>query len=282
MDVVETIDQVRRAVCRARQAGRTIGFVPTMGALHAGHASLIDIAASRSDLVVVSIFVNPTQFGPTEDLAKYPRTPEADLATCQAHGANLVFMPPVSEMYQPGGNLTTVSVSELGNHLCGASRPGHFAGVCTVVAKLFNIVLPDKAFFGAKDFQQASIIRRMVADLNFPVEVVVCPTVRESDGLAMSSRNVYLTSEHRKAAPALYAALTLAAGMIRQGAATSAEVISAAAGFIKSHAPDAVIDYIEIVDLNRLAPVAKPTPPVAMALAVKFGGTRLIDNIVVD
>ena len=241
MKCVKTIAEVRQTVAAAKAAGNVVGLVPTMGALHAGHASLIDAARKACGFVVVSIFVNPTQFAPTEDLAKYPRTPEKDLELCRLHGGELVFMPGVVEMYpieagtdadrqsvqaqqprpasrsasvpfappmtdvtvkelsgQTGQILTEVSVKDLSARLCGKSRPTHFAGVCTVVAKLFNIVLPDAAFFGTKDYQQATIIRRMVADLNFPVQIEVCPTVREADGLAMSSRNAYLSAEHRR------------------------------------------------------------------------------------
>ncbi|MFB3893645.1 MAG: pantoate--beta-alanine ligase [Phycisphaerae bacterium] len=331
MRTLRTIRQVRSVTGAARKAGKTVGLVPTMGALHAGHASLIDAARKATGFVVVSIFVNPTQFGPNEDFSRYPRTPEKDLALCRKHGADAVFIPSVEEMYPAGagtrGPMTTVSIKELGDHLCGASRPGHFTGVCTVVSKLFNIVQPDRAFFGAKDYQQATIIRRMAADLDFPVEIVVCPTVREPDGLAMSSRNAYLSPEHRGQAPALHAALRLARDMIltpgqedwkkggreegrrggkRRGPASSflppslppvlpssvppgrvsgikaADVIAAISDHIRRHAPSGVIDYVEVVDARRLCPVENASRGVCIALAVKFGSTRLIDNIVVD
>lgn len=281
MKTVQTVEQVRKAVAAARAGGKTIGFVPTMGALHAGHFSLIDAARRDCGFVVVSIFVNPTQFAPTEDLSKYPRTPEADLAGCRQHGADAVFMPSVEVMYGCGG-LTEVSVKQITEGLCGASRPGHFTGVCTVVAKLFNIVLPDKAYFGAKDFQQATVLRRMVADLNFPVEVVVCPIVREVDGLAMSSRNAYLTDSQRRQAPALHASLQLAELTIRQDQPPAGEVAAAIRKKLAEQAPDGVVDYIEIVDPFTLQPVQNTSPPVLVALAVKLGRARLIDNILVE
>ena len=192
MKVIETIHAMRSDVLAARAKGKTVGLVPTMGALHAGHVSLIDAARAQCHYVVATIFVNPTQFAPTEDLGAYPRTPEADLKACRDHGADAVFTPGVAEMYPPEA-LTDVRVRTISERLCGHDRPVHFGGVCTVVAKLFNIIPADKAFFGQKDFQQTVVIRRMAADLNFPVQIVVCPTVREADGLAMSSRNVYLT-----------------------------------------------------------------------------------------
>lgn len=282
MEVVQTIVLVRQRVAAALAAGQSIALVPTMGALHAGHASLIDAARAGGGWVVVSIFVNPTQFGPGEDLSRYPRTLEADCELCRAHGADLVFAPAVEEMYPPGGGLTEVSVEKLGDGLCGASRPGHFAGVCTVVGKLFNIVLPDRAYFGAKDYQQSAIIRRMTADLNFPVQIVVCPTVREPDGLAMSSRNRYLNPSHRRQAVALRDALVLAGEMIRSAHPPAGDVIEAMRRQIASEAPDGAIDYIAIVDPDTLQTVRNTDRRVLVALAVKIGATRLIDNIVVD
>jgi len=288
MNVAKTIEEIRRFVRRGRGAGKTIGLVPTMGALHEGHLSLIDAARKACDLAVVSIFVNPTQFGPAEDLSRYPRTPEADLALCRRRGVDAVFMPSVEEIYprtdmaEAGQSLTEVSVSKLSQTLCGRSRPGHFTGVCTVVAKLFNIVQPDKAFFGAKDFQQAAIIRRLTADLNFPVEIVLCPTVREGDGLAMSSRNAHLTPSQRKGAPALYGALRLAEQMIRESRPPAEAVISAMRQYLATHAPEGIVDYIQIVDPDSLADVVSTISRVLVALAVKLGSTRLIDNMVVD
>jgi pantoate--beta-alanine ligase len=280
MITVQTIEEVRRHVAKARGQGKAIGFVPTMGALHAGHASLIDAAAAACDFVVVSIFVNPTQFGPSEDLAAYPRTPEQDERLCQVHGAAMVFAPTPEIMYGQGG-LTAVSVKALAGTLCGASRPGHFEGVCTVVAKLFNIVLPDKAFFGAKDFQQAAIIQRMVHDLNFPVEVVVCPTVREPDGLAMSSRNRYLSAEERKQAPALHQALEAGREMLLRGRPPG-EVLAAIRDQLAAGAAGGAIDYVRIVDPASLCDVESTNCKVLIALAVKFRRARLIDNILVD
>ena len=281
MDIVTTIPEVRAAVAAARVAGRSIGLVPTMGALHAGHASLVDAAAASCGLVVVSIFVNPTQFGPAEDLGAYPRTPEPDADLCRRHGAGLIFMPSVEEMYGRGG-LTEVSIRKLGQGLCGARRPGHFTGVCTVVAKLFNIVLPDLAFFGAKDYQQATILRRMTADLNFPIEIVVCPTVREADGLAMSSRNVYLSPDERRQAPALQQALRAAADLIRAKHPPVGDVLAAIRARLAAAAPLGAEDYIHVVDPDELAAVETTDRPVVIALAVRFGKARLIDNILVD
>ena len=283
MNSVQRIEDVRLAVAAARASGKVIGLVPTMGALHAGHASLIDAAAKSCGFVVVSVFVNPTQFGPNEDLAKYPRTPERDLELCRKFGADLVFMPSAEEMYGGGGApLTEITVKALSGSLCGRSRPVHFAGVCTVVAKLFNIVQPDRAFFGAKDFQQATIIRRMTADLNFPIEIVVCPTVREPDGLAMSSRNAYLSDDHRRQAPALYQSLKLARDLILRKHPSAGEVVAAMREHLAVAAPAGEVDYLEIVDPVTLCSVEKTDNPVVIALAVKLGGTRLIDNISVD
>lgn len=281
MELCRTIDEVRGAVRAARAAGRTIGCVPTMGALHEGHAALIDASVGDGHFTVVTIFVNPTQFGPNEDFARYPRTPEQDLQLCAAHGAAAVFMPPVAEMY-PRDALTTVSVARLADWLCGASRPGHFAGVCTVVTKLFHIVLPDAAYFGQKDAQQAAIIRRMARDLDFPVEIVVRPTVREPDGLAKSSRNVYLTPEQREQAPSLHGALQHAARLIAEGQTDAAAIVQAMRADLRERAPDGEVDYVAIVDPDELQPVEQVAGPVLIALAVRFGRTRLIDNILVD
>ena len=280
MNVAETIEEVRSMVADARKSGARVGLVPTMGALHEGHLSLID-AAAECDCVVVSIFVNPTQFGPGEDLEGYPREPDTDLAACEDHGADLVFMPQTDVMYGRSAK-TEVSVGQLATTLCGRSRPTHFAGVCTVVAKLLNIVQPDRAYFGAKDFQQVVIIRRMVEDLDFPVEIVRCPTVREPDGLALSSRNEYLSPEERAQAPALARSLQLAERRIRDSAPSADEVT----GLIREHLADAAptgrIDYVQIVDPETLADVEQTTPPVLVALAVGFGRARLIDNVLVD
>jgi pantoate--beta-alanine ligase len=282
MKVLTTIQQVRDFVQAARARQLSVGLVPTMGNLHEGHYSLIRAAAKECGCVVVSIFVNPTQFGPNEDYATYPRTPEQDLAGCQAGGAAAVFMPSVEEMYPRGQTLATVSIASLGDNLCGASRSGHFTGVCTVVSKLFNIVRCDKAFFGMKDFQQLTIIRRMVDDLNFPIEIVPCPTVREPDGLAMSSRNSKLSKEHRAQAPALHASLELAREMILEGVRDSRAIIEAIAAKIAAQAPGGAIDYVKVVHPDTLKDVQVPDGPVLVALAVRFQGARLIDNILVD
>jgi pantoate--beta-alanine ligase len=281
MIVARTIQEIRAAVAAAKSAGHVVGLVPTMGALHAGHYSLIDTARRQCPFVAVSIFVNPLQFGPAEDLAKYPRTPEADLAGCQMHGVAAVLLPDALEMYgRPC--LTVVEVPDLGRTLCGASRPGHFAGVCTVVAKLFNIVQPDVAYFGAKDFQQAAIIRRMADDLNFPVAIEICPTVREPDGLAMSSRNAYLTPDERRSAPALWQSLKMAADLVAGSHPPAGVVVEAILAYLAARAPGGVVDYVEIVDPRELSPVEKTDGNVLIALAVRFGRARLIDNILVD
>jgi pantoate--beta-alanine ligase len=260
--------------------GKTIGLVPTMGALHEGHASLVRAARDATGFVVVTIFVNPTQFGPHEDLDRYPRTFDADLQVCQREGADLIFHPDVVEMYPPDMR-TFVEVEQLPDGLCGASRPGHFRGVCTVVAKLFNLVLPDVAFFGQKDAQQARIIRQMARDLDFPLEVRVCPTVREPDGLALSSRNRLLTPGHRAQAPVLYQTLQKAAQLVA-GGERNAAVVEQAMRRQLATAPDAVVDYVALVDAEILQPVAYLTGRVLIAIAVKFGNTRLIDNLIVQ
>ena len=281
MNVARTIPEIRRLVAEARLAGQSIGLVPTMGSLHEGHLSLIDAATAQCDVVVVSIFVNPLQFGPNEDLDGYPRTPEQDLAACKARGVAVVFMPAPEAMYD-GQCVTEIAVTALGRTMCGHGRPGHFEGVCTVVAKLFNIVGADRAYFGAKDYQQATILRRMVADLNVPLEMVVCPTVREPDGLAQSSRNAYLSPEQRRQAPALYESLQLAERIIRAEHPPAQEVIDATRWHLAHHAPAGVPEYINIVDPSELSDVENTDRPVVVALAVTFGRARLIDNILVD
>ncbi len=259
-----------------------------MGALHAGHASLIDAAVADGHFAVVTIFVNPTQFGPGEDLDAYPRPLDADLALAAEHGAAAVFVPGVEQMYPrgavggPATSATTVSVAGLTDGLCGARRPGHFDGVCTVVSKLLNIVAPDVAYFGQKDAQQAAVLRRMVEDLDFPVRLAVCPTVREADGLALSSRNAYLSAREREQAPHLHKAMQLARRRIADGT-TDAPVVSAAMrDHLAAYAPAGEIDYLEIVDPATLSPVDQIALPVLIALAVRFGSARLIDNITVD
>ncbi len=279
-EVVPTIAAVRERVAEARRAGRSIGLVPTMGALHEGHLSLVRAARARCDCVVVSIFVNPTQFVAGEDLAAYPRTLEADVAASGVAGADLVFAPPVEEIYQPDA-VTTVRVARLTEPLCGRHRPGHFDGVTTVVSKLFNIVQPDVAFFGQKDGQQAVIIRRMVSDLDIPVEIAVCPTIREPDGLAMSSRNTYLSTEQRTQAVSLYRSLQGARQAIADGQRDTAALTAQIRQTLNAAGP-CTIDYVEIVRPDSLEPVEIVTGPVMIAAAVRIGQARLIDNIVVD
>ena len=275
--VVPTIAEVRTAVTAARSRGLTVGFVPTMGALHAGHAALIRSARNNTGFVVVSVFVNPTQFGPSEDYAKYPRTLDADRAVCAEAGADLIFAPAVDEMY-PARSVTFVEVTELDRELCGPRRPGHFRGVCTVVAKLFQIVLPDVAFFGQKDAQQARIIRQMVRDLNFPVEVRVEPTVREPDGLAMSSRNRYLSATDRANAAGIYRALQAVKARAAAGEIDVARLESMLTGDLAA-IPGTRLDYARIVDADTLGPLPRLDRPALVAVAVFLGTTRLIDNI---
>lgn len=278
--VVTSIAEVQVAVADARRRGQTVALVPTMGALHEGHAALIRAAKRDAGFVVVSVFVNPTQFGPKEDYAKYPRTLEADRQVCAAAGANLIFAPAVEEMY-PENSVTFVEVAGLQDPLCGASRPGHFRGVCTVVLKLFNVVRPDLAHFGAKDYQQARIIRQMVRDLNVPVDVRVEPTVREADGLAMSSRNRYLTAEQRAVAPMIYRALQAVRTQAHSGERDAARLESTLHGEL-SAVPGVRVDYARILDAETLQPVARLDRPAVAAVAVFLGHTRLIDNVVID
>jgi len=279
MKIVHTIEEVRQHVQAAKKQGTKVGFVPTMGALHAGHGSLIEAAAKECDCVVISIFVNPTQFGPGEDLDKYPRTLDADAALCEKLGANLVFAPSANEMY-PDIQLTWVDVEQLTDTLCGANRPGHFRGVTTVCTKLFNIVGPDIAYFGQKDAQQALVIQRMVHDLNMPLEIRVCPIVREDDGLAMSSRNAYLSPEERQRALCLHQALTAFKEKIDDGHRNAKELIAEMEKIIKEN--DGEIDYIAITDPKTLKPIETIENKALIALAVKIGQTRLIDNILID
>jgi pantoate--beta-alanine ligase len=280
MHVAETIAQIRQYVAEARRKGQTVGFVPTMGALHAGHVSLIEAAAAACDFVVVSIFVNPTQFGPGEDFERYPRPIEKDLALCEGHGADVVFSPSNSEMY-PQFQTTWVNVEKLTDGLCGRSRPGHFRGVTTVCTKFFNIVGCDKAFFGQKDAQQVAVIRRMVADLNMPLQIVVCPTVREPDGLAMSSRNQYLSPQHRKDATIIHKSIQKGIEMIHAGTTDAAQVVErmmATLGQVPAMQPE----YVSIVDAETLEQIPHLRGRVLIAVAARMGSTRLIDNAVVD
>jgi len=278
MKICKTIKDMREALREARGDDRRTGFVPTMGALHAGHLSLVRAARTACDPVVVSIFVNPTQFGPNEDFNRYPRVLERDCELLASEGADFVFAPNVEEMY-PAGAVTFVNVEGLSTKLCGRSRPGHFRGVTTVVAKLFHIVEPAKAFFGQKDAAQVAIIRRMVRDLDFPVEVVVCPIVRESDGLAMSSRNAYLSMEERKSALALSRSLAEVRRRFEGGMRETSRLAEAGRQVISGEA-GARLDYFEIVDPETLEPVARVERPALVAVAAFVGKTRLIDNIV--
>ena len=281
MHIVLTIRQVRSAVAAQRKRGKRIGLVPTMGALHQGHLSLIRLAKRKSDFVVVSIFLNPAQFGPKEDLSKYPRDLKGDTAKCRRAGADLVFAPSVSGIY-PQGFCTNVTVEGLTEGLCAASRPGHFRGVATVVCKLFNMVQPDVAVFGQKDAQQAAVIKRMVRDLNLPVEIVVAPIVRERDGLAMSSRNAYLTPAERAQAPALRHALQLAKRLVKKGRRSAEAIKREMAKMLDIEAPLGVVEYVEIVDNENLKPVRRIDGKALVALAVKFPSARLIDNTVLQ
>ena len=261
-----------------RRSGKRIGFVPTMGALHDGHLSLVRSARKLSDAVVVSIFVNPLQFGPSEDFSKYPRTLESDSKKLEAERVDLLFAPTTEEMY-PKGALTSVYVEGLSERLDGRSRPGHFQGVTTVVAKLFEIVRPDRAYFGQKDAAQVAVLRKMVHDLNMDVEVMVCPIVRESDGLAMSSRNVYLTPAQRKQALVLHRALLRVQTMADRGDKSAASLREHGIQVIAEE-PAAKLDYFEIVDPNTLEPVTDVSRGALVAVAAWVGSTRLIDNVV--
>jgi pantoate--beta-alanine ligase len=278
MKIENSIKETRQVVGQWKKNGESIGFVPTMGFLHDGHASLIQKARQENDKVVVSIFVNPIQFGPNEDLANYPRDLERDCALCEKLGADLIFTPQADEMY-PEGRVTYVDIEQLGLHLCGASREGHFRGVCTVVSKLFHIVTPDRAYFGQKDAQQFVIIKRMAQDLNFPVEIIPCDIVREDDGLAMSSRNAYLNKEQRKAALILSQSLKAAKAQFDNGERDLSAIKKQIRETLQSE-PLAVIDYVEIVDLDCLSPITEASNEMLVAIAVFIGKTRLIDNFV--
>jgi len=280
MEVAKTIESVRSLVETARSGGKKIGLVPTMGALHIGHISLIEAAVKKCDFVVVSIFVNPTQFVPGEDFEKYPRPLEADLKICQKTGADVVFAPTPGQMY-PAENITWVSVEKLTESLCGRFRPGHFRGVTTVCTKLFNIVAPDIAYFGQKDAQQAIVIRRMAADLNMPLEIVICPTVREPNGLAISSRNKYLTGRQKKDAANIYKSLQKCRQMIDAGVTETTEIITEMSKILQ-FIPSIEIEYISIVDAETLRNIDRIAGKALAAIAVKIGPARLIDNILVD
>lgn len=280
MNTAFTVAQVSTQVKEWRKEGLSVGLVPTMGYLHEGHASLIKKAVEQNDRVVVSIFVNPTQFGPTEDLEAYPRDLEKDTALCESFGVSLVFHPEPEEMYAPDF-CTWVDMDVLSKTLCGKSRPIHFRGVCTVVSKLFNIVTPDRAYFGQKDAQQLAVIRRMVRDMNMDIEIVGCPIVREEDGLAKSSRNTYLSAEERKAALVLSQSVFLGEKLARDGEKDASIIKKAMIDKIESE-PLARIDYVEIVDGVSMQLVDRIEAPVLAAIAVFIGKTRLIDNFILD
>lgn len=281
MQVIDNKVQLRAALRQGRAGGKSVGFVPTMGYLHDGHAALIDRARRESDLVVVSVFVNPTQFGPNEDLAAYPRDADRDLALMRARGVDLAFFPAVEDLYPPGYTTYVTVEGPMTQTLCGRSRPGHFRGVATIVTKLFHLVAPDRAYFGQKDCQQVAVIQQMVRDLDFDVEIVACPTVREADGLAMSSRNVYLSPVLRAQAPRIAQALFEAREMIAKGerrATVLAEYLKKSIATIDS----AVIDYVSIADSKTLSDLEILSGEVLIAVAVRVGPTRLIDNIRVE
>ncbi len=276
-EVAATIAAVRRQVAAARRAGRAIGFVPTMGALHAGHGALIDRARAECGFVAVSVFVNPTQFDRKDDYERYPRALETDVSFCGARGVDVVFAPDAAEMY-PAAPKTSVTVAGVSEELCGRYRPGHFAGVATVVAKLFNIVQPDIAYFGEKDAQQLAIIQRMVRDLNIPVEIRPVATVREPDGLALSSRNQRLGADERRAAPVLHRGLTAASECIAAGCRSAVNVRRAALDVIALE-PAVRVEYLEVVDPVEMTALAEITGPVRIAVAAWLGSVRLIDNV---
>lgn len=280
MKIVETIKEVREQVKEWRKQGLSVGLVPTMGYLHEGHKSLIDRAVKENDRVVVSVFVNPMQFGVGEDLESYPRDLQRDSALCEDAGAALIFHPQPEEMYTKDFS-SFVDMNTLTKGLCGKTRPIHFRGVCTVVSKLFNIVTPDRAYFGQKDAQQLAVIRHMVSDLNFDIEIVGCPIIREEDGLAKSSRNTYLNQEERRAATVLNRSLQAAEEALKNGEKNTAELTNIIRSVLETE-PMAKIDYVEIVDWNTLEAVEQAEGSILMAIAVYIGKTRLIDNRILE
>ena len=281
MVIATTIEEVRAQVRAWKQEGLTVGLVPTMGYLHEGHASLVDKAVSMCDRVVASDFVNPTQFGPNEDLEAYPRDFDRDCALLEEHGCAMVFHPEVSEMYAEDAATYVEILSDMPKQLCGKTRPIHFRGVCTVVSKLFNIVTPDKAFFGQKDAQQLAIIRRMVRDMSYGIEIVGCPIVREADGLAKSSRNTYLSEAERQAALVLSEYVFLGQKMVAEGETDANKIVTAMTEHIQAQ-PLAKIDYVSAVDGVTMDPVDQIAGTVLVAMAVYIGKTRLIDNFIVE
>ena len=280
MEVVKTVEEVREIVSEWRSQGLTIGLVPTMGFLHEGHQSLIQRSASENDCTVVSVFVNPIQFGPNEDLEAYPRDLNRDMKAVEEAGGDIIFNPEPSEMY-PGHFTSFIDTTETTELLCGAVRPIHFRGVCTVVGKLFNIVMPDRAYFGQKDAQQLATVKRFVRDLNFPLDIVACPIIREADGLAKSSRNTYLNPEERKAALILSQSLKKGKEAIDNGERDSQKVISIIRENLEKE-PLARIDYVEVVDFENIQRIARIEGETLVAIAVYIGKTRLIDNFIVN
>jgi pantoate--beta-alanine ligase len=280
MKIITAISEMQSSADELRRQGRTIGFVPTMGFLHEGHVSLMRRARQESDVVVVSIFVNPTQFGPHEDFDRYPRDEAGDRAQCEAAGVDVLFMPKASDMY-PEKPSVFVTVEGIADILEGAARPGHFRGVSTVVAKLFNIVKPHKAFFGRKDYQQCAVVRRMVKGLNLDVDVEVLPTVREPDGLAMSSRNSYLSDDERRKATAIYRALSAAEHLAKAGAREPEKLKNKMLAVLRE-VPGIEVDYVEVVDHESLEPLSSGEDVMVLLIAVRIGRTRLIDNVVIS
>lgn len=280
MVILKTIDEVRKQVKAWKKEGLSVGLVPTMGYLHEGHQSLIQKSVEQNDRTVVSVFVNPMQFGPNEDLESYPRDLDADAKLCEATGADMIFNPEPSEMYAEGF-CSYVNMTGLPDALCGLTRPVHFKGVCTVVSKLFHIVTPDRAYFGQKDAQQLAIIMRMVMDLNMDIEIVGCPIIREKDGLAKSSRNIYLTPEERKAAVVLSKAVKLGQKLVADGEKDAKTVVDKMKALISAE-PLADIDYVEMVNMDTMKAIDRVEGHILCAMAVRFGKARLIDNFIID
>ena len=276
LQIASNVSELRAAIAAARTQGKSIGLVPTMGALHAGHLSLIEASRRECDYTVVTIFVNPTQFGPSEDFKRYPRTLEADLAAIRSLGADLAFVPATSDIYRPQ-HATFVEMQGPAEPLEGQRRPGHFRGVATIVLKLFNLATPERAYFGQKDYQQTLVVRRLVADLDLPIEVRVCPTVREPDGLALSSRNVYLSPAERQQALVLYRSLQTGAELFAAGE-RNAETLAAEMRKLYDAAPLVRLEYLAVADPETLAPIARVSKRAVIAVAAQVGKTRLIDN----
>ena len=281
MKIVKTVSEVRQQVKEWKRAGLSVGLVPTMGFLHEGHKSLIERAAAENDKVVVSDFVNPTQFGAGEDLDSYPRDIERDAIICQDAGADLIFHPEADEMYKKGACTMVDMTGEITSELCGKTRPIHFRGVCTVVSKLFNIVCPDRAYFGQKDAQQLAVIKRMVCDLNFDIKIIGCPIIREEDGVAKSSRNTYLSDEERQAALVLSKAVILGKSMAESGEKDACKIVNEMKQLIEKE-PMAKIDYVKAVNAETISPISEMNGSVLVAMAVYIGKTRLIDNFIYE